>query len=331
MNRIVSLNQSRRNLLFEATAREMKVSPVVIEKDFWVCFVLNYLMNESKFKEYFIFKGGTSLSKCYGVIKRFSEDIDLVLKWDKLGFTDEEVYLKRTKNQDNKFETLMNEKGAAFIQGELKEELKKNLEAQVEGLSVESDEEDLMILYVYYPTSYRDEYIKQAVKLEIGPVSPTTPNEECFIEPYCFRVFSVEDKKSINVKTVSLARTFWEKVFILYAECNRPQEKKTPSRYSRHYYDVYMIYKSKYFKNIVSDRNLFESVKLFKSKYYRTSWSRIEDCSLKEIVIVPSEARLKDLLSDYKNMLEMIFDNPPTFEEIIKGMKDLEATLRQLG
>lgn len=106
MKRIISLSQERRQLLFETTAREMKISSVVVEKDFWVCVVLNYLLNESQYKDYFIFKGGTSLSKCYDVIKRFSEDVDLILKWDKIGFKDEEVFLNRSKNQDYKFETL---------------------------------------------------------------------------------------------------------------------------------------------------------------------------------------------------------------------------------
>ena len=62
----------------------MKVSRIIIEKDFWVCVVLNYLLNESKFKDYFIFKGGTSLSKCYNVIKIFSEDVDVINRVYKL-------------------------------------------------------------------------------------------------------------------------------------------------------------------------------------------------------------------------------------------------------
>ena len=85
MKNIIRLNKQQKLLLFETTARQMKVSGVVIEKDFWVCVVLDYLLNKSKYSDYFIFKGGTSLSKCYAVIDRFSEDIDLVLKWDYLG------------------------------------------------------------------------------------------------------------------------------------------------------------------------------------------------------------------------------------------------------
>ena len=75
MERIIKLNKERRQTLFETTAKMMKISSVVVEKDFWVCVVLDYLMNISKYKDYFIFKGGTSLSKCYDVIDRFSEDI----------------------------------------------------------------------------------------------------------------------------------------------------------------------------------------------------------------------------------------------------------------
>ena len=328
MKRIVNLNQERRNNLFEATAREMKVSSVIIEKDFWVCFVLNYLLNESKYKDCFIFKGGTSLSKCYDVIKRFSEDVDLVLKWDTIGFNDEEVYRDRSKNQDYKFETLMNEKGASFIQSELKQDLIDNLASKIDSMDILSDKNDPMVLYVKYPTIYSDTYISTMVKLEIGPVAAKTPVEMRKIKPYCFQYFNVDDKKPFEVKIVSIARTFWEKLLILYAETNRPLDKKTPSRYSRHYYDVYMIYKSEYFPLIIKDVKLFEEVKTFKSKYYRTSWSNIESSSLGTIRLIPSEDRLKEIKDDYNQMKDMIFENRPTFEEIINGLYELEEVIK---
>ena len=75
MKQIIRLNQNRKQLLFETTAREMKVSSVVVEKDFWVCVVLNYLMNDSKYKDYFIFKGGTSLSKATTLSKDFQKTL----------------------------------------------------------------------------------------------------------------------------------------------------------------------------------------------------------------------------------------------------------------
>ncbi len=328
MKRIINLNQERRNLLFETTAREMKVSSTIIEKDFWVCVVLNYLLNESKFKDYFIFKGGTSLSKCYGVIKRFSEDIDLVLKWDTIGFDDKEVYKNRSKNQDYKFELSMNEKGTHFIQNELKQDLIDNLASNIDLMDIISDEKDPMVLYVKYPSNYVDAYIPPMIKLEIGPVAAKTPIEIKQIEPYCYKYFNANNKEPFNVEIVSIARTFWEKLLILYAETNRPLDKKTPDRYSRHYYDVYMIYKSVYFPSIIKNIELFEEVKAFKLKYYRTSWSKLEECSLKNISIIPSKDRLNALSADYDDMKEMIFDNKPSFEEIINGLNTLKNELK---
>ena len=330
MDRIINLSQERRNLLFETTAREMKVSSTMIEKDFWVCVVLNYLLNESKFKNYFIFKGGTSLSKCYNVIKRFSEDADLILKWDMIGFNDEDVYKDRSKNQDYKFELSMNEKGASFIQNELKHDLVKNLANRIDNMEILSDENDPMVLYVKYPTSFVDQYIPSVVKLEIGPVAAKTPTEIKEIEPYCYKSFNADNKVPFKVEIVSIIRTFWEKVLILYAETNRPLDKRMPARYSRHYYDVYMIYKSQYFYSIVNNKELFEEVKSFKSKYYRTSWSRIEECFLENITIVPKEERLKEISADYKDMKDMFFIDTPSFEDIMNGLQELETTLNKL-
>lgn len=328
MKRIINLSQERRQLLFETTAREMKVSSVIVEKDFWVCVVLNYLLNESQYKDYFIFKGGTSLSKCYDVIKRFSEDVDLILRWDKIGFKDEDVFLSRSKNQDHKFETLMNKRGSDFIQNELKEDLSNNLAASIKGMKIESNPNDPMILLVYYPNSYKDDYIEQAVKLEIGPVAAKAPTEVSYVEPYCFRYFNVDNKKPFEVNIVTIARTFWEKLLILFAECNRPLDKKTPNRYSRHYYDIYMIYKSKFFKDIVNQKDLFEEVKLFKTKYYRTSWSDIEGVTLNNFALLPSKERLEIIELDYKKMREMFFETPPSFEEVINGLKQIEEELK---
>ena len=331
MERIIKSSTDRRKLLFEATSRELKLSTIVIEKDFWVCVVLNYLLNKSKYKDYFIFKGGTSLSKCYNVIKRFSEDVDLILKWDKIGFDDSDVFKKRSKNQDYKFEVSMNERGASFIQNELKNDLMVNFATKIKGVEIIGSESDPMVLFVKYPGGYKDDYILSMVKLEIGPVSAKAPIETKKVAPYCFKSFNVVSKEPFDVKTVAIARTFWEKLLILYAECNRPFDKKMPVRYSRHYYDVYMIYNSEHYQSILSNKLLFEEVKAFKIKYYRTSWSNLENCTLKDIRIVPTDERLKELSSDYSKMKDMIFNSAPSLEEIIFGLKHLEEDLQHLS
>lgn len=331
MKNIIRLNKQQKLVLFETAARQMKVSGVVIEKDFWVCVVLDYLLNKSKYCDYFIFKGGTSLSKCYAVIDRFSEDIDLVLKWDYLGFSDDLVLKEKTTNQNNKLEMLMNERAADFIQNELKNDLIENLSNKIAGLKIESDDTDLMTLYIYYPAVYDDSYILQRVKLEIGPVAAKTPTERKMIKPYCTIAYKLEEIKGFGVNVVSIARTFWEKVLILYSEYNRPLGRKMPLRYSRHYYDVFMIYKSEHFKQIMSDLGMFEEVRKFKTMYYRTSWSQIDKCRLDSITLVPCAQRIKEISQDYGFMSDMIFNNAPSFDEIVSGLTELECELRNSG
>lgn len=331
MYNILNLSKEQQKLLFETTARRMGVIPTIVEKDFWVCIILDYLFNFSQFKDYFIFKGGTSLSKCYGVISRFSEDIDLIIKYDKLGFDSGDIFKQRTITQNYKFEQKMNLVGSEFIQNALKNDLLTNLCSNIPCLKIISDPVDQMVLYISYPAIFGNDYILSSVKLEIGPVALQTPREKINISPYCIEDYSKATQTDLTVDIISIARTFWEKILILTAEVNRPIEKKTPSRYSRHYYDVYKIYKSNYFDSIIKDLKLFENVKEFKAKYYRTSWAKVDECEIKTIILIPNQNRLDDLKSDYKNMKYMLFDNAPTFDEIIDSLRMLENVLKSVN
>ena len=106
---------------------------IVIEKDYWVTFILDYLFNENKWREYFTFKGGTSLSKCFGLIERFSEDIDLILDWRVLGYEEKEPWIERSNTKQDKFNKEVNEKTEIF----LKDELLKVLEQDLKNLGFE--------------------------------------------------------------------------------------------------------------------------------------------------------------------------------------------------
>ena len=97
MKRIVEMSKEDKRFIFDTTALKMKIHPAIIEKDFWVCYILDFLFNYSKYKDYFTFKGGTSLSKAYNVISRMSEDIDLILDWQLLGATVNEPLEERSK------------------------------------------------------------------------------------------------------------------------------------------------------------------------------------------------------------------------------------------
>lgn len=102
MDRIARASAGERRLVFEAAAQRMALAPAVVEKDFWVCYTLDHLFHRSGFAESMVLKGGTSLSKAFGLIERFSEDIDLILDWRLLGYGEDEPWEPRSLASSNR-------------------------------------------------------------------------------------------------------------------------------------------------------------------------------------------------------------------------------------
>ena len=115
MDRIARASTDERRLVFEAAAQRMALAPAVVEKDFWVCYTLDHLFHRSGFAESMVFKGGTSLSKAFGLIERFSEDIDLILDWRLLGFGEDEPWEPRSNSAQERFKADSIERTNAFL------------------------------------------------------------------------------------------------------------------------------------------------------------------------------------------------------------------------
>ena len=115
MYKIAKASAHEREILFLNTAARKNMNVAIIEKDFWVCLTLDYLFHQCPWKGAFAFKGGTSLSKAYGLIKRFSEDIDLILDWRVLGYTKGEPWEARSNTSQQKFNKAANDKAAVFL------------------------------------------------------------------------------------------------------------------------------------------------------------------------------------------------------------------------
>lgn len=115
MYKIARLSDGERRIIFRNTAQKMGLNEGIIEKDFWVCLTLDYLFHICSWKESFTFKGGTSLSKCYGLIKRFSEDIDLILDWRVLGYCENEPWEERSNTKQNQFNKEANLRAETFM------------------------------------------------------------------------------------------------------------------------------------------------------------------------------------------------------------------------
>jgi hypothetical protein len=332
MHGILKYSKNNQKAIFENTAQKMGVRVAIIEKDYWVCLVLEYLFHKSEHKNNFAFKGGTSLSKCFGLIKRFSEDIDIILNWELLGFKKDEPWFERTISKQGKFNNEVNRRTEKFISEtflqkfvtEFSKTIGKNVKAEV-------DETEKQTINFYYPRIYDNESILPLIKIEMGALAAWTPTEQVEVTPYIFEIYpKLANQKFIKIKTCSIERTFWEKVTILHREANRPKSSKMPMRYSRHYYDLYCISKSKYKLSALKQIQLLEKVVDFKIKFYSSNWAKYEEAKAGQLKIIPPEYRMNDLENDYKLMSEMFFDVPISFDIIIKELENLENEINSL-
>jgi hypothetical protein len=184
MKKIAKLNDKNRSFIFNETSILLKKHPAIIEKDFWICFILDYLFTESKYKKYLAFKGGTSLSKGYDVINRMSEDIDLILDWTILGIKKDEPFLNRSKRQQLLFNEKLNDLAKEFIANDLFADLQEGLGSN-KGVKIEVNKDE-QIINIYYPRSFKVEGlgILPSIRLEIGPLASLSNTKNLEISPY---------------------------------------------------------------------------------------------------------------------------------------------------
>ena len=243
MYTIAKLPTDERRILFRNTAQKLGINEAIIEKDYWVCLTLDYLFHICKWKDVFTFKGGTSLSKCYGLISRFSEDIDLILDWRVLGYSSDEPWENRSNTKQDAFNKEANARAAIFLSETLLPVLKQDLSEIIDqDVILYIDETDKQTINFAYPHIFSNESILQVIRLEIGALAAWTPAQNKTITPYAAECYpKAFHKVSTTILTSAAERTFWEKVTILHHEANRPENLSMPKRYSRHYYDLYCI------------------------------------------------------------------------------------------
>jgi len=326
MKEIADLNAQDRSELFNETARRKGITPAAVEKDFWICWVLMKIYTHPHLSELLRFKGGTSLSKCFGVIERFSEDIDLILDWTALTQTDPTQ--KRSKTQQSKLNLEINSQAQDFI----KHKLLPLIQEQMDGYCLsEIDASDPHTINVSYQPAFPNHYLRDQIRLEIGPLAEMVPFGHYSVKPYVAEEFPKLFKQPcVELDAIKPERTFWEKVTILHAEAHRPDNKPQPSRYSRHYYDVYRMLGTEIEQAALANLDLLEDVVRFKKKFYYSAWANYDHAVLPTIRLVPGDKVMASLKADYVEMREMIFGDYPSLNDIISAITDFEQRLNQL-
>jgi len=308
-------------------------SPAIVEKDFWVCWALRHIFTSGGLPGT-LFKGGTSLSKVYGVIERFSEDIDLVIDRHALGFTDDAdpVNITGTNKRNRQLERLVakcSQTVQVCIRNVLETRFAEELGPEAWKLEADPADCDGQTLLFTYPAGLAATlygvvgYIRPVVRLEFGCRGDVWPAEDREIRPYVSEIFpALLQVPACPVRVLRPERTFWEKVTLLHAVA---QSGKTPPRLSRHYYDVSRLFRHEIGRAAVADLDLLTQVVRHKSVFFREAAARYDLATPGSLRIMPTAELEQRLRRDYREMQEMYFGAAPAFDQILADIREVEA------
>lgn len=325
--------EDRAELFTETAARTGITSPIAIEKDYWVCWALD-LVFQSAYRDVLVFKGGTSLSKVYRLVDRFSEDIDLSVARTVIS---EHPLDPRTAPSRAEARRIIDAIAPALREwaaGPFLREIAAAMSHRLIGESVDLRVDGMSeaTLLFAYPRAFSAEvygnadYIMPTVRLELGARSEPWPVESREITSYCADAFPDTVRESVGgVRTLAAERTFWEKATILHAEYHRPKEKALPARLARHYFDMAVLAESAVGSAALDRRDLLETVVENKSLFFASGWANYHTARSGTLRLLPAPERVSALGEDYRKMREMFFGEPPSFEDLLDRLAALEA------
>lgn len=324
-SRRISLNQASLNSGITAKA---------IEKDWWVTLTLRMLFT-SKYAQYLAFKGGTSLSKGWGIINRFSEDIDIALHSEAFGI--------QYKHKPSKtFVEYLRREGCSFTSIAMASELKAQFEKlnlpevlyslEVEVVKTNMPDTDPQTIYVHYKSLFDpNPYLLDKVKIEFSVRSVNEPKVNRPIQSLLSIYFPQEiyREDAFQVTTIQPNRTLIEKILLLHEEYNREDESKMRTyRMSRHYYDLHRIYSEH--SNTLSDIQFIQEIIEHRKSYSRLRHFDYSTLCVGHISIIPSKEILIQLKRDYEEMSqEMIYGDTPTFEQLLETANRIQNAFNQ--
>ncbi len=332
MYEIAKASNAERQVLFQNTAAQKGMHAAIIEKDFWVCLTLDYLFHKCPWKKSFSFKGGTSLSKAYGLIERFSEDIDLILDWRVIGYNINQPWENRSNSKQLKFNDEANFRAADFLRHSFLPAFQSDM-GEILGTDaiVYIAVEDAQTVNFSYPCEFAEPAILRVIRLEIGALAAWTPAQLAVIKSYAAEEYErVFKQPQTEILTTSAPRTFWEKVTILHHEAHRPVSSPFRKGYSRHYYDLFCMAQTQVKKESFAQLELLQRVVKFKQKFYPRGWAHYELAKPGTLRLLAPAYNEKALRDDYKFMQNMLFGTIPSYENIMATIAELEREINDL-
>lgn len=314
------------------------INQVAIEKDWWVTVTLKALF-QTDCREALIFKGGTSLSKGFNIIERFSEDIDLAIGHSFFGIE------KTSKSQREK----LRKTARAYIHETLSVQLDARLkEMGITGYSIENitqvqdkngewkaidSDKDPTVILLHYPSIVEEtiSYIPPRVKIETSCLSMDEPTEEREIRSLIGESFEDEDTDAgSRIRTVVPTRTFLEKLFLLAEEFQK--EKPRSVRMSRHLYDLEKLMDTAYGREALADRSLYDAIVEHRKAYYALKYVNYDLHAPATIdFMLPEQAR-EAWKADYTDMRRFfIYGQSLEFDALMQRMRELNEKIRYMA
>ena len=330
---LTDLSKKERLEIYQEAHDTLGFSKIVIEKDWWVTAVLRALF-ALPYAKNLSFKGGTSLSKCYNLIERFSEEIDIAVYRDFLGFSGN---LSKTQINDK-----LRRAACSFVRDTLQIDLKNQLETN--GLnpadfSVKVNitpitTTDPEIIEIEYQSLFDEiSYIKRKVIVEVSGRSMREPLQPVTLQSMMDEVFSSEDftEKPFEINAVKPERTFWEKICLLHEEFAKPQETVRTERMSRHLYDLEKMTNTHVAESALKDKELYNSIVEHRRVFIGLKGLNYSTLAPKTIKIIPPDNIITQWQQDYETMQRtMIYGDSLPFNKLIDRIKQLNETINQI-
>lgn len=333
---VIAASDVERRDLFLGTAARLGTAVQNVEKDFWVCWTLDALFNGLEpGGPRLLFKGGTSLSKAFGLISRFSEDIDITVFRDDLGQGAGVAALEALSGKKRRARLdAIREACQAYIAGPLAAQF-AHLAASVIPedrfrLEPDPDDKDGQTLLFWYPsvTAATDDYVRSAVKIEAGAKSALDPHVAASVTPYVTADLPDLDLTVANVVTVKPERTFWDKVMILHGlrqwHDRRGELRHGGQRVSRHYYDVHRLMQAPSAAVWQSDHALAIDCARHARLFFGSADLGLDIAVPGTLTLAPSAAMREALERDYDAMAGMVFGGVPPLDAVLDSAKRFE-------
>jgi hypothetical protein len=269
------------------------------------------------------FKGGTSLSKVYSAIRRFSEDVDVTIHYKSLDQSIDPFNPKVSRTARDKYTELLKTKLAEHTKNVIRPHFASRVaelaERPPKPIAISDDGEKLFIPYTScFGTA-------ESVFLEFGGRNVISPNEERLLRPYISAELPELQFPEATVRVLLPSRTFWEKATLIHVACNRGDPKLDADRQSRHWHDLAVLAEHNIGKIAIPDRELLRDVVKLKNVFFRASYTNYEVCLSGGLRLIPGRPLVEALRSDYDKMIAdgMFESEPPTFDWILARLDKL--------